>query len=85
MRRQRYCFHHLRERKLVARMKREQARQRWLEHAPLDNFKSINVAIIKTVNGMLLGDIDSDRCGQMLHKLALASASLRKAQEEPSA
>lgn len=85
MRRQRYCLNHLRERRLEARMKAEHRRLRWFESLRLDDFKTINVALIKIMHGMLEGHIESKLAGQTVFKLALAASALRKAEPQPAA
>ena len=77
----RFCYFHDRDRKQTARMTAEQKRQRWFESLRLDDPKVINMAIIKTAQGMLEGEIDDKLAGQMLFKLNLAIAAFPKSNE----
>jgi hypothetical protein len=72
-RRLRLCDFHHREHKRNAKKIAERARQRWFERVALDDPKSIQKALAHLMHRLLHGEIDTDRAGQLLHKLQMAS------------
>jgi hypothetical protein len=75
-RRLRLCDFHHREHKRNARRISERARQRWFDSVALDDPKSIQKALARVMQRLLLGEIDHDRAAQLLQKLQMASLDL---------
>jgi hypothetical protein len=72
-RRLRLCDFHHREHKRNAKRIAERARQRWFDSVALDDPKSIQKALVQVIQRLLLGEIDNNRAGQLLHTLQMAS------------
>jgi hypothetical protein len=71
LRKLRLCDFHQREHKRNARKLAERSRQRWFESVALDDPKSVQRALSQLMQRMLLGEIDNERAGQLLHKLQM--------------
>jgi hypothetical protein len=73
LRRLRLCDYHHRTHKRNAKKIAERARQRWFERVALDDPKSIQKALAQIMQRLLHGEIDTNRAGQLLHTLQMAS------------
>ena len=78
MRGTRYCYSHHCAQARNARKNAERARQRWFESIPLDDAASVQHALGQVMTRLASGEIDHKHAGQILFKLQMASANLRK-------